>query len=65
MMWASTQAYADFAAQMQILLGKRQFDEQYYIDARDTITSVILGGVLIAEASAVPAPKAARKPKRR
>lgn len=64
MMWASTQAYADFAAQMQILLGKRQFDEQYYIDARDTITSVILGGVLIAEASA-PASKAARKPKSR
>jgi AcrR family transcriptional regulator len=46
LMWASTQAYADFAAQMQILLGKRQLEEADFTGALDTISEVVLGGVL-------------------
>lgn len=46
MLWASTQAYADFAAQMQILLGKRRLDESDFASATDTITSIVLEGVL-------------------
>ncbi|WP_072395163.1 TetR/AcrR family transcriptional regulator [Hyphomicrobium sp. CS1GBMeth3] len=46
LMWASTQAYADFAAQMQILLGKRQLERTDFEGALDTITAVVIGGVL-------------------
>lgn len=46
LMWSSTQAYADFAAQMHILLGKRQLDSSDFTTALDTITTVVLGGVL-------------------
>lgn len=46
LMWSSTQAYADFAAQMQILLGKRQLEPTDFGGALDTITAVVLGGVL-------------------
>ncbi len=60
MMWASTQAYSDFAAQMQILLGKRQLTEDDFERALETITTVVLSGVLLPPP---PAPKAA--PRRR
>jgi len=46
MVWASTQAYADFAVQMQILLRKRALDESDFASATDTITTVMLYGVL-------------------
>ncbi|MFD1704108.1 TetR family transcriptional regulator C-terminal domain-containing protein [Methylopila henanensis] len=46
MLWASTQAYADFAAQMQILLGKAKLEPADYDSALDTITAVALGGAL-------------------
>lgn len=45
MIWATTQAYADFAAQMQILLGKRQLDGADFTAAAETITAVILDGI--------------------
>ena len=57
MMWASTQAYGDFAAQMQILLGKRQLAEADFEVALETITTVVLSGVLL---PAPPAPKRKR-----
>jgi len=47
LMWASTQAYADFVAQMQILLGKRQLDGADFTRALDTISSVVIDGVVI------------------
>jgi AcrR family transcriptional regulator len=47
LMWASTQAYADFAAQMQILLGKRQLEGSDFDRALDTITEVVLAGTLV------------------
>lgn len=66
MMWASTQAYADFAAQMQILIGKRQLDEADFEQATETITSVILRGVLVGhQAKAGGAAKPERKSKGR
>lgn len=46
MMWASTQAYADFAAQMQILLAKRHLEKEDFSAALDTITEVVLRGAL-------------------
>ncbi|MFA5949968.1 MAG: TetR family transcriptional regulator C-terminal domain-containing protein [Hyphomicrobium sp.] len=62
MMWASTQAYADFGAQMQILLGKRQLDEADFSAALETITKVVLGGVLIGRAAPASG-KSGHKPK--
>ncbi|MFC7051538.1 TetR/AcrR family transcriptional regulator [Hansschlegelia quercus] len=46
LMWASTQAYADFAAQIEILLGQRRLDKADYSAALDTITTVVLSGAL-------------------
>jgi len=59
MMWASTQAYADFAAQMQILLAKRQLEKADYATALDTITEVVLHGVL-----QPPKPQAPTRPRK-
>jgi TetR/AcrR family transcriptional regulator len=59
LMWASTQAYADFAAQMQILLGKRQLESSDYDQAQATITEIVLSGALTARER--PAQKAPRK----
>lgn len=59
LMWASTQAYADFAAQMQILLGKRQLDGGDFGSALNTITEIVFEGVLVErkQRSAKPAKK--------
>lgn len=46
LMWSSTQAYADFAVQIEILLGKKRLDKADYAAALDTISSVVLAGVL-------------------
>jgi len=46
MMWASTQAYADFAAQMEILLGAPKLGPDHFDGALDTITSVVLSGTM-------------------
>jgi TetR/AcrR family transcriptional regulator len=62
LMWASTQAYADFAAQMQILLGKRQLEGSDFTSALDTITAVVFDGVLVEGKGPV---KAASKRKRK
>lgn len=48
LMWASTQAYADFGAQMQILLGKRQLDGADFARALDTISSIVIEGAVVA-----------------
>jgi TetR/AcrR family transcriptional regulator len=48
LMWASTQAYADFGAQMQILLGKRQLEAADFTRALNTISSVVINGVVVA-----------------
>lgn len=61
LMWASTQAYADFAAQMQILLGKRQLEGGDFDRALATITEVVLAGVLITGGRERPAPKTSKK----
>lgn len=47
LMWASTQAYADFAAQMQILLGKRQLEGGDFDSALNTITEIVFDGVFV------------------
>lgn len=61
LMWASTQAYADFAAQMQILIGKRQLEPADFEGALDTITAVVLRGVLPKEGVSSKAPRGRSK----
>lgn len=46
MIWATTQHYADFAAQIAVLTGRSLADEAFYATTRATILDVILSGVL-------------------
>lgn len=46
MLWATTQHYADFAAQVDLLAGRGLEDPDLYERALTTITDVILTGVL-------------------
>jgi TetR/AcrR family transcriptional regulator len=43
--WAATQSYADFAAQMQLLLGKKTMSDEFFIDAEATLTHLVLGAL--------------------
>jgi TetR/AcrR family transcriptional regulator len=45
--WAATQTYADFAAQMTAVLNRRRLDAEFYDQARETLTSLILNGLLL------------------
>ncbi len=44
MIWAATQTYADFAVQIQAVLGKDALDEQSFEEATRTITHIVLKG---------------------
>lgn len=46
MIWATTQHYADFAAQIAILTGKSLDDDAFFAEVRDTVLHVILNGVM-------------------
>lgn len=45
MIWAMTQTYADFGAQMTAVLGKRTLDEAAFDDATQTATRLVLRGL--------------------
>jgi TetR/AcrR family transcriptional regulator len=44
--WAMTQSYADFAPQMQLVLGREQLTQQDFEDAEELITKMVLGTVV-------------------
>ncbi|NOZ65981.1 MAG: TetR family transcriptional regulator [Alphaproteobacteria bacterium] len=46
MIWAVTQHYADFSAQIETLTGKTLKDEVFFRQAKDSVTQIILNGVL-------------------
>ncbi len=46
MIWAVTQHYADFAVQIETLTGKTLQDEEFYKQAKKTVTQIILNGIL-------------------
>jgi TetR/AcrR family transcriptional regulator len=46
MIWATTQHYADFAAQVEVLTGASLDDEAFFERTRDSVVSVILAGLL-------------------
>jgi TetR/AcrR family transcriptional regulator len=46
--WAMTQSYADFAAQMALVLGREQLTGQDFEDAETLITRMVLAAVAIA-----------------
>jgi len=46
MIWAVTQHYADFSAQIETLTGKTLADEDFYRQAKKTVTQIILSGIL-------------------
>lgn len=46
MIWATTQHYADFAAQVRILTGRGLDDAMFFEQTRDSILAIILAGVL-------------------
>jgi TetR/AcrR family transcriptional regulator len=43
--WSATQTYADFAAQMTAVLNRKSLDADFYDEARDTITTLVLNGL--------------------
>ncbi len=43
--WAATQTYADFAAQMIAVMNRKSLDAAFYDAARDTITALVLNGL--------------------
>lgn len=43
--WATTQTYADFSAQISLALGKEKLDEDDFIQAGDFLTHVLLKGL--------------------
>jgi TetR/AcrR family transcriptional regulator len=43
--WAMTQSYADFAAQMQLVLDREQLTQEDFDDAEQLITSMVLSAV--------------------
>jgi len=40
--WAMTQSYADFAAQMKLVMGRQDLQEADYIDAEETIVKLVV-----------------------
>ena len=45
MIWATTQHYADFGAQIEILNGGKPLSDEQFLRAKETVTTVILRGV--------------------
>jgi TetR/AcrR family transcriptional regulator len=45
MIWASTQHYADFGYQVQLLNGGEMLSDMAFESAMQTVTSVILRGI--------------------
>ncbi|NQZ31430.1 MAG: TetR family transcriptional regulator C-terminal domain-containing protein [Oceanospirillaceae bacterium] len=45
MIWASTQTYADFSSQIELVLGKSKLDEQDFEQANAFLTNLIIKGL--------------------
>lgn len=43
--WAMTQSYADFSAQMKLVLGREELAQQDFREAEDTITRMVLASI--------------------
>ena len=50
MIWAATQSYADFAAQMRLILGYKTLPDRFFAEAEATLTGLVSG--LLAQADA-------------
>jgi len=48
-LWAMTQTYADFDAQVKIILQKDQFEESDYDEAKQFLTRMVLAGCGVKE----------------
>lgn len=53
--WAMTQSYADFSAQMALVLNRKQLARKDFDDAEAMITHMVLAAVAIADPAPVPA----------
>lgn len=45
MIWAMTQSYADFSAQMALVLGKKELQDKDYDNGEDTIVRMVLAAI--------------------
>jgi len=43
--WAATQSYADFAAQMELILGKQALSGEFFAQAEATLNYLVLGAL--------------------
>jgi TetR/AcrR family transcriptional regulator len=44
--WAATQSYADFAAQMALILGRRSSSDEFFAQAEATLNHLVLGALM-------------------
>jgi TetR/AcrR family transcriptional regulator len=61
-LWAATQAYADFAAQICLVLGKASLDKQDFALAEAQLVDMVLRAVLLAPAAVAARPRRAVPP---
>jgi TetR/AcrR family transcriptional regulator len=45
MIWAMTQSYADFSAQMALVLGRKQLTRKDYDDGEETIVRMVMAAI--------------------
>jgi TetR/AcrR family transcriptional regulator len=58
--WAATQSYADFAAQMRLILGTRSMTGHFFADAEATLSTLVCG--LLRQQRTEPVPGTSRRP---
>ena len=63
MIWAMTQTYADFAAQIAAVLGQKRLDDAVFAAARETMVGVMLRGLGLGPAQGVSRKTRASVPK--
>jgi TetR/AcrR family transcriptional regulator len=54
MIWAMTQSYADFSAQMALVLGRRQLTRKDYDEGEETIVRMVMAAISLAAPHAQP-----------
>lgn len=58
MLWATTQTYADFAAQIAAVLDRKSLDDSVFAAATKTVTDIVLNGTGAQSVRPLPSPRA-------
>ena len=58
MIWAVTQTYADFEAQIQAVTGAKDYDQEIYTDATGDVVEALVRGLGLTRDTRAPLPPA-------